>query len=46
MALMEDWTTAHGKIDAVISMNDNMAAGALEVVKGQPYLQRHAGIRR
>lgn len=34
MALMEDWTTAHGKIDAVISMNDNMAAGALEVVKG------------
>lgn len=31
MALMEDWTTAHGKIDAVISMNDNMAAGALEV---------------
>ena len=36
MALMEDWTTAHGKIDAVISMNDNMAAGALEVVKGNP----------
>lgn len=36
MALMEDWTTAHGKIDAVISMNDNMAAGALEVVKSNP----------
>ena len=36
MALLEDWTTAHGKIDAVISMNDNMAAGALEVVKGNP----------
>ena len=34
MALMEDWTIAHGDIDAVISMNDNMAAGALEVVKG------------
>lgn len=33
MAFMEDWTTAHGKIDAVISMNDNMAAGAIEVVK-------------
>ena len=33
MALMEDWTIAHGDIDAVISMNDNMAAGALEVVK-------------
>ena len=34
MALMEDWTIAHGDIDAVVSMNDNMAAGALEVVKG------------
>ena len=36
MSLMEDWTIAHGDIDAVISMNDNMAAGALEVVKGNP----------
>ena len=36
MTLMEDWTLAHGKIDAVISMNDNMAAGALEVVKDNP----------
>lgn len=36
MALMEDWTIAHGDIDAVISMNDNMAAGALEVVKDNP----------
>ena len=34
MALMEEWTIAHGDIDAVVSMNDNMAAGALEVVKG------------
>ena len=34
MNLMEDWTIAYGDIDAVISMNDNMAAGALEVVKG------------
>lgn len=34
MALMEDWVQAHGEIDAVISMNDNMAAGAIEVVKG------------
>lgn len=33
MALMEDWTIAYGDIDAIISMNDNMAAGALEVVK-------------
>lgn len=36
MALMEDWIQAHGKIDAVISMNDNMAAGAIEVIKGNP----------
>lgn len=36
MALMEDWVQAHGKIDAVVSMNDNMAAGAIEVVKGNP----------
>ena len=34
MRLMEDWIQAHGQIDAVISMNDNMAAGALEAVKG------------
>ena len=34
MRLMEDWLQAHGKIDAVISMNDNMAAGAIEAVKG------------
>lgn len=30
---MEDWVTAQDQIDAIISMNDNMAAGALEVVK-------------
>ena len=34
MRHMEDWVTAHGRIDAVISMNDNMAAGALEVTRG------------
>lgn len=33
MTLMENWVTANGKIDAIISMNDNMAAGALEAVK-------------
>lgn len=33
MALMEDWVTSQGKIDAIISMNDNMAVGALEAVK-------------
>lgn len=36
VTLMEDWVTANGKIDAIISMNDNMAAGALEVVKDDP----------
>lgn len=33
MRYMEDWVIANDKIDAIISMNDNMAAGALEVVK-------------
>ena len=33
MTLMEDWVQANPKIDAIVSMNDNMAAGALEVVK-------------
>lgn len=35
MTLMEDWVLAHGEIDAIISMNDNMAAGALEAVRGE-----------
>jgi inositol transport system substrate-binding protein len=34
LRLMEDWIQAHPKIDAVISMNDNMAAGAIEAIKG------------
>jgi len=34
MALMEDWVQANDKIDAIIAMNDNMAAGALEAIKG------------
>ena len=29
----EDWIQAHPQIDAVISMNDNMAAGAIEAIK-------------
>jgi inositol transport system substrate-binding protein len=33
LRLMEDWIQAHPKIDAVISMNDNMASGAIEAVK-------------
>ncbi len=36
MNYMEDWVQANDHIDAVISMNDNMCAGALEVVKGNP----------
>lgn len=32
---MEDWVTSKDRIDAIISMNDNMAAGALEVVAGK-----------
>jgi inositol transport system substrate-binding protein len=36
MRYMEDWVQANDRIDAVISMNDNMAAGALEVVAGNP----------
>ncbi len=36
MRYMEDWVQANPKIDAIISMNDNMAAGALEVVKNKP----------
>lgn len=35
LRLMEDWVLAHPQIDAIISMNDNMAAGALEAVKGK-----------
>ncbi|MGI5172718.1 sugar ABC transporter substrate-binding protein [Treponema sp. OMZ 840] len=31
---MEDWVQANDQIDVIISMNDNMCAGALEVVKG------------
>jgi inositol transport system substrate-binding protein len=34
MRYMEDWIQAQGKIDAIIAMNDNMAVGALEAVKG------------
>jgi len=36
MKLMEDWVQGNDKIDAIISMNDNMATGALEVVKNNP----------
>lgn len=36
MNYMETWVQANDKIDAIISMNDNMAAGGLEVVKSNP----------
>ena len=36
LSFMETWIQANNRIDAVISMNDNMAAGALEAVKGNP----------
>ncbi len=36
MNAMEVWVQANDKIDAIISMNDNMAAGALEAVKDNP----------
>ncbi|GAB3276471.1 substrate-binding domain-containing protein [Sinomonas notoginsengisoli] len=36
LRLMEDWSLANPKIDAIVSMNDNMATGALEAVKGKP----------
>lgn len=32
MIYMEDWVQAYPQIDAIISMNDNMCTGALEVV--------------
>ncbi|MFT4050673.1 MAG: sugar ABC transporter substrate-binding protein [Microbacterium sp.] len=35
LTLMEDWSLANSDIDAIISMNDNMATGALEAVKGK-----------
>jgi inositol transport system substrate-binding protein len=36
MNYMEDWVQANPRIDAIISMNDNMAAGAIEVIKNNP----------
>lgn len=36
MRYMEDWVQANDKIDVIVAMNDNMCAGALEVIKGDP----------
>lgn len=35
LKLMEDWSLSNPQIDAIVSMNDNMASGALEAVKGK-----------
>ena len=35
LSLMEDWSLANPEIDAIVSMNDNMASGALEAVKSK-----------
>ncbi|MCL2857456.1 MAG: sugar ABC transporter substrate-binding protein [Oscillospiraceae bacterium] len=37
MSFMEDWMIANDRIDAIISMNDNMALGALEAVRGTAF---------
>ncbi len=36
MNFMETWVQKNPQIDAIISMNDNMCAGALEVIKDNP----------
>lgn len=36
MRYMEDWVQSNDEIHAIIAMNDNMCAGALEVVKDNP----------
>jgi inositol transport system substrate-binding protein len=41
MRHMEDWVQANDLIGAVISMNDNMAAGAIEVTRNNP---KYAGM--
>jgi inositol transport system substrate-binding protein len=41
MNFMETWVQKNPQIDAIISMNDNMCAGALEVIKDKP---RYKGI--
>lgn len=42
MNYMETWVQANPKIDAIIAMNDNMCAGALEVIKDNP---KYKGIK-
>jgi inositol transport system substrate-binding protein len=42
MNYMETWIQKNPKIDAIIAMNDNMAAGAIEVVKNN---EKYKGIK-
>ena len=46
MRYMEDWVQANPQIDAIVSMNDNMAAGALEVIKDDPRFKNILSLRR
>lgn len=39
MALMEDWLQKYDKIDAIVSMNDAMALGAIEAAKAAGRLE-------
>ena len=46
MRYMEDWVQANPQIDAIISMNDNMAAGRVGSHQGRSALQEHPRLRR
>lgn len=43
MALMENWVQKGIHIDAIISMNDNMAAGAIEAIRNNPEYVKEDG---
>ncbi len=43
MKLMEAWTQKGTHIDAIISMNDNMAAGAIEAIRNNPEYVKEDG---
>ncbi|MBR1453672.1 MAG: sugar ABC transporter substrate-binding protein [Lachnospiraceae bacterium] len=43
LTLMEAWTQKGTHIDAIISMNDNMAAGAIEAIRNNPEYVKEDG---
>lgn len=43
MTLMENWVQKGTHIDAIISMNDNMAAGAIEAIRNNPEYVKEDG---